>query len=29
VAEVAATTFLVIFLAANGTGLQTIRRTSR
>jgi hypothetical protein len=29
VAEVAATIFLVIFLAANGTGLQTIRRTSR
>ena len=29
VAEVAATIFLVIFLAANGTGLQTIRSTSR
>jgi hypothetical protein len=28
VAEVATTVFLVIFLAANGTGLQKIRSTS-
>jgi hypothetical protein len=28
-AEVAATGFLVVFLAANGTGLQTIRTRSR
>jgi len=29
VAEIAATLFLVIFLAANGTGVQKIRASSR